>query len=263
MLKVNEKKCVRCYKCLSVCPFTVLEKKENGVPGLVQGKTCLQCMHCASICPVKAYENDGEPAVMDQRIDLLNKEFKEDLVKHIMRRRSIRHFTNEPVDKDVIMKVLDIASWAPSAKNQHPTKYIVVTSKDTINKMMEIILDYVKKTGISPEVVTEYESGNNVVMGEASTLLIAYARDNAVNPPGDTYISMTTAELLFQSQGIGTCWCGYLTRFLNAIPELKELLPQIPEGNSFYASFMMGYPKDEEYIHIPIRVKSADINWVE
>lgn len=270
MLKVNKTKCIKCNKCLSVCPFTVLEEKNDGFPGLVEEKVCLECMHCASICPVNAYEYDNEPAIYEKEsvtttpdINNLDQDFKNDLINLVMTRRSIRHFTDKPVDKDIITKVLDIVRWAPSAKNQHPTKWIVINSKDMINSMMECILDYVKETGISPEIITEYDAGNNVVMGEASTLLIAYANDNVVNPPGDTYISMTTAELLFQAHGVGTCWCGYLTRFLNSIPKLKNMLPAIPEDSSFYASFMMGYPKDEEYLHIPKRINIPHIRWVD
>jgi len=123
-------------------------------------------------------------------------------------------------------------------------------------------LDHVKLTGTSPEIVSEFEAGNNVVLGDAHTLLIAYARDNAINPSGDTYIAMANIELLFQARGVGTCWCGYFTRFLNLIPDLRALLPDIPAGNSFYASFMLGYPKDEDYGHIPERLKKADIKWV-
>jgi len=48
----------------------------------------------------------------------------------------------------------------------------------------------------------------------------------------------------------------------NAIPEIKDLLPKIPRAHSFYGAFMMGYPKDEEYLHIPERIKRSDIKWV-
>ena len=48
----------------------------------------------------------------------------------------------------------------------------------------------------------------------------------------------------------------------NNVPKIKELLPELPENHSFYGAFMIGYPEDEEYLHIPQRFKRADIEWV-
>lgn len=263
MIKANKEKCIKCHKCIEICPFTVLRADSDGIPESAEGKICIKCMHCASTCPTDALTFDDKEAIIQKPVRKLPESFAGDLESHIIQRRSYRHFKDEPVDKNIIMEVLDTARWTPSAKNQHPTKYIVVNSKKVINEMMAAILEFVGETGMSPEVATEYAEGNNVVMGEAPTILIAYARDNAINPPGDTYIAMSSIELLLQSKGIGTCWCGYLTRFLNNVPKLKEILPQLPDGNSFYASFMVGYPENEEYIHIPERLKKADIKWVE
>ena len=224
-------------------------------------------MHCAAICPVNAMsfirkEWAVTDAVIAEKVRELPGGFYEDLKTLVKQRRSYRHFIDKPVDRELITEVLDAARWAPSAKNQQPTKFIVVDSGGIIKKMMDIIVEYVRETGVSPEVATEYEQGNNVVLGDAPTILIAYARDNAINAPGDTYIKMTNIELMFQARGVGTCWGGYFARFLNTVPGLKELLPEIPEGNSFYAAFMLGYPRDESYDRIPARLKNAEITWV-
>ena len=106
------------------------------------------------------------------------------------------------------------------------------------------------------------EIGNNVVMGTATSLLLAYADDNSISPETDTAIAMTTAELYLQAKGVGTCWAGYLKRMANTIPEIKALLPKLPEHHSFYGAFMLGYPENEEFLHIPQRFKRADIEWV-
>lgn len=261
MIKANKDKCIKCNKCIEICPFSVLEKKDDGFPGVVEGKICIKCMHCAATCPVDAITYDDIEAITDYQIRKQPEGFVDDLKNHVLTRRSYRNFKDEPVDRKIIEEVLDTVRWAPSAKNQHPTKWIVIDSKEILDQMMDAIIQFIKETGMSLEVLPELEGGNNPVMGEARTILIAYARDNAINPPGDTYIAMTTAELLLQSRGIGTCWCGYLTRFLNNVPKLKELLPELPEGNSFYASMMVGYPENEEYIHVPHRLKKAEIEW--
>lgn len=260
MITIDKKKCIGCRKCISVCPFTVLEMVEDKAQ-LVAGKTCLKCLHCAATCAEKAISFGELPGTLEEKFPELPENFSKLLETHVITRRSYRHFKETTVDRDVLNRALWVASWAPSAKNQHPTKWIVIDNKQIIDQMMQYILDFAKETGTSPEVVLEYEAGNNCVMGTAPTLLLAYGRNNAINPLGDTVIAVSTVELLLQAQGIGSCWAGYLTRFCNGIPKLKELL-NIPEDNNFYSALMLGYPDKEEYPAIPERVKKQDVRWL-
>lgn len=261
MIKLDKEKCIKCLKCIKVCPFTVLEAKD-GMP-VSTDKVCIDCMHCAAACPAGALTWDGEPAALSaQLLPLTSTDFPDKLEAHVMQRRSYRHFKDVPVDRKEIQRALELADWAPSAKNQHPHGWIVIDSKETIDKIMSAIVDYSNKTGVSPEIVSELERGNNVVMGEARTLILCHAQDDAVNAPADSAIAMTTVELLLQARGIGTCWGGYLVRMCNDVPEIKELLPEIPENHSYYGTFMVGYPEREEYLRIPARIKNAEIQWV-
>ena len=261
MIQVIKDKCVKCLKCVKVCPFTALGT-EDGYPA-ARRKMCIECMHCAAACPEGALTWEGEPAAQAQPLPTLPADFADQLEAHVLARRSYRHFKDIPVDREVLKHVLELADWAPSAKNQHPHGWIVVDTKETIDKMMDIIVEYSKETGVSPEIVRELEKeNNNVVMGESRTLILCHADSKAINAPADSAIAMTTVELLLQAKGIGTCWGGYLTRMCNAVPALKELLPELPENHEFYGAFMAGYPEREEYLTVPVRLKKADIEWV-
>ena len=260
MIEINREVCIGCMTCLTVCPFTVLEETEDG-PRKAAGKNCIGCLHCGAVCPTDAITYNGEPAIYGDELPIISDGFTEDLKNQILMRRSYRHFSEEQVSPLIIKEALDLASWATSAKNQHPTRWIVIESRELMDRMMELILDYVEKTGISREIVSEMKIGNNVVMGTATSLILAYADDKAISPETDTAIAMTTVELYLQSRGVGTCWAGYLRRMVNAIPEIRELLPEIPENHRIYGAFMVGYPEDEEYLHIPQRFGRADIKW--
>lgn len=98
-------------------------------------------------------------------------------------------------------------------------------------------------------------------MGNASTLILAYARDNDISPETDTAIAMASAELYLQARGIGTCWGGYLKRMSGSVPGAASLLPALPKGYSYYGAFFLGYP-DENYVNVPLRHKQAKITWV-
>ena len=257
MVKINYDKCVVCLKCTKVCIFSIIENRD-GKPYVLEDKLgCAKCMHCGIVCPEGAITYDDRPMMISEDKPIMSDIFPKDLEDFLMPRRSYRNFKPEEVDTDIVRHALEVAAWAPSAKNQHPTKYIVVNGRKTIDKMMEHILEYLKETGESPEVVSEYERKNNMVFGKASTVILAYARNNAINPTVDTALALDYADLVLQSQGVGTCWAGYLTRFLNKIPNLAEMFP-LPDNNSFYGALLVGYPS-EEYLYIPEKLKRADI----
>jgi len=53
-----------------------------------------------------------------------------DLYTAIRERRSCRTYSPEPIDEEVVGKILDAAVWAPSPLNTQPWEFIVITRED-------------------------------------------------------------------------------------------------------------------------------------
>ena len=51
-----------------------------------------------------------------------------ELFKAIYERRSIRRYTDQPIDDSALEKILDAARWAPNGGNYNAWRFIVVTS---------------------------------------------------------------------------------------------------------------------------------------
>ena len=258
MIKINYDKCVGCLKCTRVCIWTIIEERD-GKPYVLEDKAqgCIKCMHCGIVCPEGAIEFKEQPMMISEDKPIVSDTFPEDLESFLLTRRSYRDFRDQEVDPEIIKQALEVASWAPSAKNQHPTKYYVIQGKEKIDRMTEIIMKYVEETGSSAELIPEMARGNNMVFGKANTVILAYCRKNAINPQTDSALALDYADLYLQSKGLGTCWAGYFARFANVIPELQEMFP-LPDNNKFYGSLLVGWPK-EDYLYIPERIKRADI----
>lgn len=265
MIEINSEKCIKCGMCIKACPFTSL--------GIIDGKVarrpekfCIVCTHCAGQCPQQAITFKGQPAALEEKAQVLGGGLSEDfayqLKKHMLNRRSFRRFDGRPVDRALVEEAISIADWAPSAKNMHRIGYILIDDEKVISRITELVMDYCRQTGKFPEILAEYEEGNNVVIGQAKTLLLAYNREKFGSPAEDTAIALEMVELYLQARGIGTCWTGYLTKMANAIPEIREMLPPIPEGHNFYGAFMIGYPEGDRYEYIPARIRKAKIDWV-
>jgi len=259
MVTIDSEKCIGCFACVSVCPFLIL-KAEGDKAAVNNPDRCILCLHCAAACPVNAVSLGELEGVLPGGLPKLSEDTPRQLENLLMTRRSYRHFKQKPVPRDVLEKALRVSAWAPSAKNRHPAKWIVIDDENTIKKMMDDILEYIKETGKYPDVAKVYEEGHNPVLGNAKALILGYAGNESNYPAIDTALALYNAELMLQAQGIGTCWAGYLTRMCAEIPALQALL-DLPEGCRVYGALFAGYP-DENYIHIPNRHKQPDIKWL-
>ena len=56
-----------------------------------------------------------------------------DALNCLFTRRSVRTFTPEPVSMDVIQELIRSAMYAPSAGNQQPWHFVVITNREDLN----------------------------------------------------------------------------------------------------------------------------------
>jgi nitroreductase len=63
----------------------------------------------------------------------------EELSELIKTRRSIRKFQDKPVPEELLIKALELATWAPNGGNQQAWRFWIVTSKELIQKMGDAV----------------------------------------------------------------------------------------------------------------------------
>ena len=56
-MKVNQKKCIGCGTCVSICPVEAISFDAKG-RAVINQKKCIHCGACASSCPVNAIDFD-------------------------------------------------------------------------------------------------------------------------------------------------------------------------------------------------------------
>ena len=61
-----------------------------------------------------------------------------ELREGLITRRSIRKYTGEKVTDEMIMQILEAGMYAPSAVNRQPWHFIIIRSKETFRKIMNI-----------------------------------------------------------------------------------------------------------------------------
>lgn len=129
-------------------------------------------------------------------------------------RRSIRHFNNEELTKDIIDDLLDCGRLAPSAKNRQPWFFVVVKEKMK-NKIADIMINWSKSIDLDSyqkkmDHPSSVEYTANVIK-EANTLVLVFREkdDNVIWTVGDNLsIGACIQNILLRATDlkIGSLW---------------------------------------------------------
>src|SRR5690554_1566246 len=90
----------------------------------------------------------------------------------IKARRSIRHFKPDTVDRRIIERLLDMAICSPSAKNDQPWRFVILTgnSKRELLRRLYVVLDELESSGCA----TGSLRGSLQAMREAPVVILVF-----------------------------------------------------------------------------------------
>ncbi|MDQ1275778.1 MAG: hypothetical protein QG610_1353, partial [Euryarchaeota archaeon] len=107
---IDQNRCTECGICVKICSAGIIYSDDETHLPQVQEEyvsRCIYCGHCEAFCPSQALVLNLSP---DEKVPLpagAGEISTEDVAYYIKKRRSVRHFTNEPVPKEKILEVLD------------------------------------------------------------------------------------------------------------------------------------------------------------
>lgn len=120
------------------------------------------------------------------------------LMELLTNRRSVRYFSNEPIDKKSIERILEAGRIAPSVENIQPWRFYVITNPALKTKLMEA------------------SCYGNFVTGAGVFIVIACERSAAAKAPSTMWnpkemeyscaVACHSMMLAATSLGIGSCW---------------------------------------------------------
>lgn len=77
-------------------------------------------------------------AVLEWKKDQFYKDVHSDFINFAYSRKSVRSFTGEYIDEDLIRKVIELANTAPSVCNRQATNVYLIQDKSKIERILEI-----------------------------------------------------------------------------------------------------------------------------
>ena len=149
-------------------------------------------------------------------------------MNEIYTRVSTRKFTDEPVEEEKLLAVLRAAMQAPSAGNQQPWEFYIVTDRDMLEALSRVSPYAGCTRGAPVAIVSAYREK-------------LWAPDYAQI---DMSSAMENLWLETAAQGLGGVWLGIapVEERMKAVEEIVG----IPEGQRAFAVFPMGHPAEQK-----------------
>lgn len=269
---VDQDRCTQCGICTEVCPSGfIFGAKENKLPQALEKVAffCANCGHCETSCPVGALTLNyqlGEKRDNAVEPDGIS---PDSLGMYLKKRRSIRHFTTDPVPKEKILEVLDIARYAPSGGNGQPVQWLIVHNTEKVNKIAGLTIEWMKSllntahpmSGYVPMIISAWEQGYDVICRDAPHLLFAHIPEENQIAPIDAIIALAYVDITMPAFGIGTCWAGFVAMAATSYEPLQKELG-LPAGRKCAYAMMFGYPQPQFKIHRLPRRNTLQVAWL-
>ncbi len=163
---------------------------------------------------------NGEPV---KEIAVSEQGLETPVLKAIFERRSIRHFEDATVDRNIILQALKAASWAPSGLNNQPWRFALVQDPEIKEKLAAL---------------TRYST----ILKSAAVLIPVFLDNEACYDRTKDCQAMggclQTLLLALHSLGLGAVWIGEILKNKEKVRDIMKL----PERLELMAVVAVGYP---------------------
>jgi len=150
----------------------------------------------------------------------------------IMKRRSIRKYSNESIEMEMIENILDAADAAPCAKGLRSWHFIVIDDRSILDR------------------IPDFHRYSQMVLG--APLAIMVFADQTVEPIEGYWTqncSAATENILLAatSKGLGSVWLGVYPNKIR-MDGVRSLI-ELPEHIIPFSMVVLGYPLEEKKPH--------------
>ena len=139
-----------------------------------------------------------------------------ELIDVMFKRRSSRKFTDEPITKEELDKILQAALLAPTSMNRKPCNFLVVERKEKLK-----------------ELAKAKDHGAELMAGADKAIVVLANTFEADTWCEDSSIALTYMHLMATDLGLGSCWVQIHLRKKDGV-DAEEVVRDIVGVDSNY-----------------------------
>ena len=118
------------------------------------------------------------------------------LIDTILKRRSVRTYTDEEIPQETVDKILEAGLLAPTSRNRKPCEFYVVKDKEILEKL------------------SKSKAAGSAMLENANTAIVVFADSQKADTwIEDSSIALAYMDLMANELGVGSCWCQSHLRF--------------------------------------------------
>jgi ferredoxin/nitroreductase len=257
-------KCTACGACVDSCPMGTLSFESGASksrrPIIVDASICILCGQCIAICPRDAISNDHLPPSEFVTIESLPRIDWDEFVALTRQRRSVRHFSPDPVPREIISKILEESTrFAPTGDNRQAIEILLLegerlqairaemqASMIRLHGLLKFTWRFSRTLRLYWHNIQAWKRAIELGMDPSTRnapLLVIFVTDsrlkeNETDAAILSYQTLLSAEIL----GLKSCYLGAIVNLLPFSRKLKKLL-DLPKHRQVVCGLLLGYTK--------------------
>ena len=194
-----------------------------------------------------------------------------DAIVAILTSRSTRRFDNKIPDKELIQKVVNAGRYAPSGANSQTSHFIVITNKEVLKEIAELVQEEFAKMEISEDMyvslkgsINASKKGDYVFYYNAPVLIVIANKKGYGNAIADSSCALENMMIAANAFDLGSCWINQL-HWLDDNERIRTFLEGygLKKDETITGGLALGVSENGLPNRKPLDRKGNVVTWVE
>ncbi len=191
-----------------------------------------------------------------------------ELLALIQKRRSVRRYTDEPIEQELLEQIVEAGRWAPTGGNNQSVHFTVIMDAQILQELRDKVQKAFAEMELSEDLYKSLQNsiraskrGNYCYDYNAPVLVVVSNVKGYSNALADSSCALQNMMLQATSLGVGSCWINQL-HWLDEDASVRRVLKAcgIGEEETICGALALGKPDVEP---LPVKRTGMKVTWIK